>query len=270
MPCQEHSKQKQKHAHDAFSWESVAHVPCLALLSVPQLCNREFANKAEEDSFLASNESKMQKIVPPEKAEKSKALVKTTKAKLEQLQALLPVWDRSETLRSTDVPALQSKIESLQVEIASASQRKSGAEVDLKKLRETEESLTELLKVTAGVSRIFADVVASFDGLRKSELKLAAESDAAGSGARSLEVVVSEFEALERLNVTLQKECGSISDQLDQLRTRKQSLVEEVIKLKEQRMQMQRIEIDQQKLKKDEQENNAFYNTLKQEVTALV
>lgn len=240
------------------------------MFCAPQLCNREFANKAEEESFLASNEAKMQKIVPPEKAEKSKALVKTTKAKLEQLQALLPVWDRAETLRSKDVPALQSKIESLQVEIASSSTRKSAVEVELKKLRESEESLTELLKVTAGVARIFADVVSSFDGLRKSEIKLAAEAEAAGAGSRSLEVVVAEFEALERLNVTLQKECSSISDQLEQLRNRKQALVEEVTKLKEQRMQMQRIEIDQQKLKKDEQENNAFYSTLKQEVTVLV
>ena len=234
------------------------------------LCNREFANAEEEKAFLQSNEAKMQKIVPPEKAEKTKAAVKATKAKLEQLQALLPVFDRADALRTKDIPALSAQMDKLQTDIAAASSRKTALELELKKLREGEEAVVELLKVTGGASRIFADLVASYDGLRKSEAKLAAEAEAAGAGARSLEVVTSEFEALERLNVTLQKECSQIQDQLEALRNRKQALVEEVTKLKEQRMQMQRIEIDQSKLKKDEQENTTFYNTLKQEVTVMV
>lgn len=240
-----------------------------------QLCNRVFANAEEEQSFLQSNNAKMEKIVPADKAERTKAAVKAAKARLEQLQALQSVYDSAHALRSKEIPALEAQLAQLAGEIATATARKSELELEQKKQREAEDAVLEHVKITAAASRVFADVCALYDALRRSEVKLAAEAEAAGSaggagGPRSLEAVSSEFESLERLNVSLQKECSGIQDQLEAARTRKQALVEKVTRLKEQRMDMNRIEIEQQKLKKDEQETNALYAQLKADVNAMV
>jgi len=251
-------------------------LPLFASFPLLQLCNRVFANAEEEASFLSSNNAKMEKIVPADKAERTKAAVKAAKARLEQLQALQSVWDSAHALRSREIPALEAQMAQLGGEIAAATSRKASLELEQKKLREAEEAVLEHVKITAAAWRVFADVCTLYEALRRSETKLAAEAEAAGSaagasgGPRSLEAVSAEFESLERLNVSLQKECTAVQEQLESARGRKQSLVEKVTRLKEQRMEMNRIEIEQQKLKKDEQETNAAYAQLKADVNALV
>jgi chromosome segregation ATPase len=239
------------------------------------LCNREFASAAEEAAFMQSNTSKMDKIVPADKAERAKAAVKAAKSKLEQLQALQPLWDQAHQLRTKDLPALEAQLAQLGSEISAAQGRRAALDLEAKKLREREDATVELLKVVGGALRLGADVCAAFEGLQRSQAKLAAEVEAAGGDAsggsgRSLETVTAEYDALERTNVALQKACSSLQDDVERLRRQRQELVERVTKLKEQRGEMARIEVEQSKLKKDEQENIAFYNSLKQEVAVLV
>jgi len=236
------------------------------------LCSRDFASAAEEALFIATNTAKMDKIVPAEKAERTKLAVKAAKNKLEQLQALQPQWDRAQQLRGKEIPALEAQLMQLSSEISAAQSRKSSLEQEAKQFREREESVVEVLRVVGGAMRLLADVSTAFEGLQRSEAKLAAEVEAAGgaSGSRSLETVTAEYDAPERANVSLQKACSSLQDDLERLRSRRQDSLDRVTRLKEQRMEMARIEVEQSKLKKDEQENNAYYNNLKQEVAALI
>jgi len=238
------------------------------------LCNRGL-NSAEEAAFIASISNKLDRIMPVEKAEQRKESVRQAKAKLEQMQALLPLHEQAHNMLSKEKPQLEEKLSQLQAEMSAAMTRKSSIDGELKELKDTEESVFDALKAAGSVSRLFNDLVSLYHGLRREEKKLAAEAAAAaaanGGGApRSLEIVQNEYEALERLNVTLQRECTALQDKLEKARSDKQQLIDQVTKLKEQVMEMNRIQMEIDRIKKDEQENQQYYSTVKIDVQKVL
>jgi chromosome segregation ATPase len=238
------------------------------------MCARAFATDEEEKAFVAKLSNKVEKISAPEVQEKKKQQVKTIKAKIEQMQALQTALDAAQQIQAKERPALQERLTQLESELAAASRQKAAVESDLKDLRDQEDSVQDLLKNAGTVARLFLELHQMFHGLRKEETKLAAEAAAAagaeGNGGRSLEVVVSEYEALERLNVTLQRDCNSLQEKLESGREQKQKLVDQVNKAREQIMEMNRIQLEKDRLKKEETENNTTYATIKAEVSKVV
>ena len=239
------------------------------------LCNRDFASKAEEENFIATNTDKMEKLHTAEKAERAKAATKAAKARLEQVQALMPIYIASQQLQSTDIPKLESQLLQIQSDIAVAAASKSTVEAELKELKEREETYVDLLRNSGSISRLFSELQTMHSSLRSSEQKLEADaraaSEAAGGGkAANLELVTNEYEAIEKLNVTLQRECNALQEKLESARSEKQKLIERVNRLKDESMQLAKIGDDKERLKQQETENLKAYNDLKGETQALV
>lgn len=211
----------------------------------------------------------MDRLVTADKSERNKAATKAAKLHLEQMQALMPIFTAAQQIRQQEIPRLESQILQLESDIAVANSRKSTVELELKDSKEREDQLGESLRTTGTVSRLGVDLQHMFHGLRVSEKKLSAESvDVAGG--RNLEVVTNEYEAIEKLNVTLQHESNILQEKLESMRSEKQKLIEKVNQLRENAASLTRSADDKERLRKEEADNIATYTQLKQEYAALV
>lgn len=217
----------------------------------------------------------MDRLVSAEKADRNKAATKATKTRLEQMQALMPIYHAAQQLQTKDRPQLESQLAQLATDITVAAAHKSSLEVEWKEVRDREESGLELIKNAGSVARLFGELQHLYSGLRASERRLQEEASAAAassgtSSAQNLEEVANEYESIEKLNVQLQRECNALQEKLESSRTEKQRLVDRVNRLRDESNQLTRIGDDKERLKKDEAENNAVYAGLKADVNKVV
>jgi FtsZ-binding cell division protein ZapB len=80
------------------------------------------------------------------------------------------------------------------------------------------------------------------------------DSRSAAAGGRSLDIVQREYEELERTNLQLTTDISSLQEQLESLRTQRQTLTTKYNQWREKGLEVERLTGDRERLEKEKKE----------------